>query len=202
MKTATVSGLFLVAALYDGLLGLAFLVAAGWIFQSAQVTPPNHLGYVHFPGALLMIFGIMFAAIARRPRENRGLIPYGILLKLAYCGVAGYHWLAGGIPALWKPFVLIDLVFLALFILAYRSLEKMGSSGFRCERGKTAAGVPPLGGISGSIPPKGGTPARSPVQFAPKTGRARKCKIRWCGGRITNCQNSSTGSSRGLGPWC
>ena len=46
-----------------------------------------------------------------------------------------------------------------------------GSSGFRCERCKTAAGVPPLGGISGSIPPKGGTPARSPVQFAPKTGR-------------------------------
>ena len=53
-----------------------------------------------------------------------------------------------------------------------RVLEFSGSSGFRCERGKTAAGVPPLGGISGSIPPKGGTPARSPVQFAPKTGRA------------------------------
>ena len=30
---------------------------------------------------------------------NRGLIPYGILLKVSYCGVAGYHWLAGGIPA-------------------------------------------------------------------------------------------------------
>ena len=89
MKTATVSGLFFVAALYDGLLGLAFLVAADRIFQWAQVTPPNHVGYVQFPGALLMIFGIMFAAIARRPRENRHLIPYGILLKVAYCGVAG-----------------------------------------------------------------------------------------------------------------
>ena len=54
--------------------------------------------------------------------------------------------------------------------------KENGSSGFRCERGKTAAGVPPLGGISGSIPPKGGTPARSPVQFAPKTGRAKKTR--------------------------
>ena len=122
MKTSTVSALFLVAALYDGLLGLAFLVAAGWIFQYAQVEPPNHFGYVQFPGAILIIFGLMFAAIARRSRENRGLIPYGILLKVSYCGVAGYHWLTAGIPAMWKPFVVIDLIFLALFLLAYRSL--------------------------------------------------------------------------------
>ncbi|MGO8748336.1 MAG: hypothetical protein ACLQNE_20370 [Thermoguttaceae bacterium] len=122
MKTATVSGLFFVAALYDGLLGLAFLVAADPIFRWAHVTPPNHAGYVQFPGALLLIFGIMYAAIARRPRENRHLIPYGILLKVAYCGVAGFHWLTDGIPALWKPFVPADLVFLALFLLAYRSL--------------------------------------------------------------------------------
>ena len=122
MQTKTVSRLFLVAALYDGLLGLAFLTAADWIFRFAQVTPPNHLGYVQFPGALLMVFGIMFSAIARRPRENRNLIPYGVLLKVSYCGVVGYHWLATGIPILWKPFVVIDLVFLVVFLLAYRSL--------------------------------------------------------------------------------
>ena len=116
------------AALYDGLLGLAFLVAADWIFQFAQVTPPNHVGYVQFPGAILIIFGIMFAAIARRPRENRDLIPYGILLKFSYCGVAGYHWLVGGIPTLWKPLVVIDLIFLALFLLAYLSLGQSETS--------------------------------------------------------------------------
>ena len=88
------------------------------------MTPPNHFGYVQFPGAILMVFGIMFAAVARRPQENRNLIPYGILLKVSYCGVAGYHWLAGGIPTLWKPFAVIDLVFLVLFVLAYRSLRK------------------------------------------------------------------------------
>jgi hypothetical protein len=131
MKTTTISGLFFVAALYDGLLGLAFLVAADWIFRTAQVTPPNHVGYVQFPGAILVVFAIMFAAIARRPRENRGLIPYGMLLKVSYCGVAAYHWLAAGIPALWKPFVVIDLVFLILFLLAYRSLGRAqaGSAG-------------------------------------------------------------------------
>ena len=122
MKTKTISGLFFVAALYDGLLGLAFLVAADWIYRSAGVTPPNHLGYVQFPGAILIVFGIMFAAVARRPRENRNLIPYGILLKVCYCGVTGYHWLVSGIPTLWKPFLVFDFVFLVLFLLAYRSL--------------------------------------------------------------------------------
>jgi hypothetical protein len=122
MKTKTVSLLFLVAALYDGLLGLAFLAAAEWIFHAAKVTPPNHFGYVHFPGAILIVFAIMFAAVAWRPRENRNLIPYGILLKISYCGVAGYHWFTQGIPTLWKPFAAIDLVFLVLFLVAYWSL--------------------------------------------------------------------------------
>ncbi|MCU0959862.1 MAG: hypothetical protein MUF48_07130 [Pirellulaceae bacterium] len=111
--------LFWLAALYDGVLGLAFLAAPGRWFEWCQVTPPNHLGYVQFPAALLLIFGLMFAAIARDPVRRRHLIVYGILLKVAYCGVAGFHWLSADIPGMWKPFVLIDLVMGLLFALAY-----------------------------------------------------------------------------------
>ena len=116
--------LFWLAALYDGLLGLAFLAAPGRLFDLCQVTPPNHLGYVQFPAALLLIFGLMFAAIALDPVGRRHLIVYGILLKAAYCGVAGYHWAAAGIPGMWKPFVVIDLVMGLLFLGAYQSLSK------------------------------------------------------------------------------
>jgi hypothetical protein len=125
-KSAMISGLFYVAAVYDGLLGLAFLVASDRIFKHAEVTPPNHIAYVQFPGALLLIFGIMFMAIARNPLKYRDLVPFGIMLKIAYCGVAGYHWADSGIPGLWKPFVIIDLVFLVFFALAYLSLPKAG----------------------------------------------------------------------------
>ena len=116
--------LFWLAALYDGLLGLAFLAAPGQLFDLCQVTPPNHLGYVQFPAALLLIFGLMFAAIAREPAGRRHLIVYGILLKVAYCSVAGFHWAATGIPGMWKPFVGIDLVMGVLFAWAYVSLAK------------------------------------------------------------------------------
>lgn len=79
---------------------------------------------MQFPAALLVIFAIMFAVIARDPINNRRLIPYGILLKISYCGIVLLHWFDGGIPDMWKPFVIFDLVFLILFVLAFVALGK------------------------------------------------------------------------------
>ena len=53
--------------------------------------PPNHWGYVQFSAALLIIFGLMFLAAARRPIANRNLLPYCFLLKIAYSGVVFDH---------------------------------------------------------------------------------------------------------------
>lgn len=115
--------LFAVAALYDGVLGLIALFAGGALFRWFGVTPPNHPGYVQFPGALLIVFALMFAAVARDPARNRGLIPYGMLLKVSYCGVIFFHWFTSGLPDMWKPFAITDAVFLALFVWAYASLR-------------------------------------------------------------------------------
>lgn len=119
-----IRALFVVAALYDGALGAAFLLAPGAIFGRWGVTPPNHPGYVQFPAALLIVFAVMFAAIARDPIANRNCIFYGILLKLAYCGVVFYYWATTGLPIIWKPFAILDLVFLALFLGADRALRR------------------------------------------------------------------------------
>ena len=123
-KSTAISVLFVVAALYDGLLGLAFLCGTDAVFKWAQVTPPNHLGYVQFPAALLIVFAIMFLTIARKPRENRRLIPYGMMLKVSYAGVVVYHWSTSAIPNLWKPFAVFDIVFIAFFTWAYLSMDK------------------------------------------------------------------------------
>jgi hypothetical protein len=115
---------FWTAAAYDGLLGVLFLIRPGWAFRVFEVTPPNHMGYVQFPAALLIIFGIMFAAVARDPHANRGLIVYGVLLKAAYCGVTSFYWITSGLPGMWKPFVWIDLVMAVLFVRAYSVLSR------------------------------------------------------------------------------
>jgi hypothetical protein len=118
-KSPIIAALFVIAALYDGLLGILFLFAGAAVFQWFQITPPNHFGYVQFPAALLIVFALMFLAIARDPPGNRKLIPYGMLLKVSYCSVVFFHWFTAGIPGMWKPFAVIDLVFLLLFAWAY-----------------------------------------------------------------------------------
>lgn len=119
------SGIFFISGLYDGILGLAFLVYPKFGFDLFGVPYPNHWGYIQFPAAVLVIFGIMFFAIALRPLSNVNLVPYGVLLKLAYSLVVFSYWFTRGLPTMWKPFAIIDTVFAVLFIWAYVVLRRM-----------------------------------------------------------------------------
>ena len=117
--------LYAIASVYDGLLGLVFIVAGAQVFDLAGITPPNHWGYVHFAAGILVIFGYMFLMIALHPVENRNLITYGILLKVCYVGTVGWYWYHGGVPAMWKYFAGADTVFAALFFWSMVRLEEM-----------------------------------------------------------------------------
>lgn len=114
---------YYLAALYDGVLGLAFLLIPAKIFNWFNVTIPNHWGYVQFPALMLIIFALMFLAIAVKPYANRNLIPYGILLKVAYSGTVFSYWFTIGIPGMWKPFAVIDLIFALIFIWSYFAMS-------------------------------------------------------------------------------
>lgn len=117
------SVIFGIAGAYDGILGAAFLVAPAALFAFVGVPPPNHFGYVRFPAALLIVFAAMFFAVAADPRSNRNLIPYGILLKVSYCGVVFGYWFTQGLPGVWKPFAIIDVVFAFVFLWAWNRLR-------------------------------------------------------------------------------
>ena len=127
-STRWIQILFGMGALYDGLLGAGFLLAGPALFGKFGVIPPNHWGYVQFAAALLLVFALMFLAVARDPVGNRNLIPYGILLKISYCGVIGIHWLNGNIPGLWKPFAVCDFIFMLLFAWAWAALARGGAA--------------------------------------------------------------------------
>ena len=127
-KNSLVSILFFLAALYDGILGIIFLASPMLIFERFGVTPPNHVGYVQFPAMLLIVFAILFINIAINPIANRNLILYGILLKLSYCVLVFGYWFTSGIPVIWKPFAICDLIFIILFIISWRSLCRQGKS--------------------------------------------------------------------------
>jgi len=124
LKRSLIASIFYAAAVYDGLLGAVFLTLPGAVFDWYGVAPPNHMGYVHFPALLLLLFSVMFVQIARDPVRNRNLIPYGIGLKVSYSAVVFWHWFLSGIPGMWKPFAVIDAVTAVLFLCAYLVLRQ------------------------------------------------------------------------------
>jgi hypothetical protein len=67
-----------------------------------------------------MIFGAMFFRIAQDLPKNRELILYGIALKASYSGVVFWYQTHGGLPRLWLPWAWADLIFLVLFVVAWR----------------------------------------------------------------------------------
>lgn len=122
MHTNWIKPLFIVAAIYEGVLGIAFFLFSGILFQSFGVEPPNHPAYVQFPALLLIVFAAMFLRIAKNPVENRDLILYGVALKVSYSGLAFWHQAFGGVPFMWLPWAWADSAFLVLFLMAWRGL--------------------------------------------------------------------------------
>ena len=129
MRMKWISTVFIVVTVYDAVLGFAFLVVPHRVFDMFQVTPPNHMAYVQFPGLLLLLFAAMYATIAVDPVKYRVLIPFGAGLKIAYAGIVFVYNATSGIPSMWLPWAWIDLVFLLLFILAWRATGRELAAG-------------------------------------------------------------------------
>ena len=120
---------YIIAGLYDGILGVAFLLFSGAIFAFYGVEPPNHMAYVQFPALLLLVFAAMFFRVAANPVRNRELILYGIGLKISYCVMAFGYQITTGISSMWIPWAWADLVFLLFFIMTWRSLGRQAQAG-------------------------------------------------------------------------
>lgn len=128
MTRSAVRLLFGIAGVYNSAIGLVFLCFGPQVFDAAGVPYPNHWGYVQFASLLLIVFGVMFFAVAHDPTANRNLIPYGMLLKLSYAGLVAYYWVTTDCPLLFKPFAIIDGLMLLLFVLVYNRRHAPGDS--------------------------------------------------------------------------
>ncbi|NIP15790.1 MAG: hypothetical protein GWM88_14130 [Pseudomonadales bacterium] len=128
MNMTIVKVIFIIAAVYDGVLGFLFLFWPGLAFEVFEVVPPNHMGYVQFPAVLLMIFAAMFYRVATDPLGNRILMIYGVGLKTAYCGLVFYYMLTSGVPDMWVPWAWADAVFIVAFLMCWSFTGKSGDA--------------------------------------------------------------------------
>lgn len=123
MKREWIRPLFVIAALYDFVLGILFLLAWPRFYEYFDITPPNHPAYIQFAAAVVATFGIGFWYVSRAPERNRDIIKLGVLLKVAYSGIVLAYWFQGRMPSMWVPFAWIDLGFLLAFLAALGVLK-------------------------------------------------------------------------------
>jgi hypothetical protein len=117
--------LFLFACWCEVVVGLPLLVFPERIVQIAGFPAAGHNGYLQFPAALILIYGIMFVRIAHAPLVYRGLVIYGILFKAAFCALVFSYWASGDSAPILGLFFFVDVGLLAGFIAARRSLNKL-----------------------------------------------------------------------------
>ena len=108
---------FLVAALYDGILGAAFFFFYNPIFHALGIQLPNNTSYIHITTAYVFVQGLSYWFVSRDPVKNVDIVKIGIVYKVIYVGLAFYYLAIGQLlSALFAWLGLTDLIFLVFFV--------------------------------------------------------------------------------------
>jgi hypothetical protein len=110
-------GVFIAAAIFDGVLGPVFFFLYGPIFQQLNIPMPDNTSYIHITAAFVFAQGVGYWFVYRNPLRNVDLVKVGVVYKAIYSAVALYYLVIGELlHAIFAWFVVFDLVFLALFV--------------------------------------------------------------------------------------
>lgn len=125
-NTGTFRAIFLVAALYDFVLGIIFLAFYNSIFSFLGITLPNYPMYLQLSAAFVVVMGVGYFFVYKNLYRNVDLVKLGIVYKLVYGTLAIYFYLLGLAHAIFFLFALIDIIFIGLFIWFLSFAEKDG----------------------------------------------------------------------------
>lgn len=122
-------GLFIIAALYDLVLGLTFTFFSAEAFAALGISDklPAFGGYITLLGAFVLVLGIAYGLISRGNLiANADLILVGTLYKLAYAVTTFYYWAAGSLPhvAFGAVFGVADAIFFILMAECWLCLQR------------------------------------------------------------------------------
>jgi hypothetical protein len=128
MSIKGIKTVFLIAALYDIILGIVFGLFFKLVYNSFGTELPNHAGYIQLAAAYIFTFGIGFYLVYKDPVRNQAIITLGVLMKLLFVVIVLGHLLIDAVPAFYIPFALLDIVFLLLFLYTQTALKKLAAS--------------------------------------------------------------------------
>lgn len=112
---------FLVAALYDIILGIGFFFLYAPIFSTFGIALPNNTSYIHLTAGFVFVQGVGYWLVYQDAPANLGIVKLGIIYKAIFAGL-GFYYLAIGqlLHPVFLVFAVADLGFLAGFWLFLR----------------------------------------------------------------------------------
>src|SRR3972149_1606482 len=112
---------FLVAGLYDVILGVAFLLAGEAILEAIGMELPPHTSYIHLAAMFVLVQGFSYLVAYRDPWANQGIVMVGVAYKASYAALVFYYMAIGELPSpFFIPWAIIDLGFMIGFLLFLR----------------------------------------------------------------------------------
>jgi hypothetical protein len=120
---------FLVAALYDLVLGAAFFVAYGPTFELLGIDLPNNTSYIHLTAAFVFVQGLGYWLVYQAPAANRGIVQMGVAYKTAFAVLSFYYFAIGELlHPVFLVFGILDVGFLIGFVMFLRATSNADSA--------------------------------------------------------------------------
>ena len=117
--------LFLIAALYDFILGFVFFVFMGFIFDHIlNISLPTYPAFYQVAAAFIFVMGIGFYFVYLNMYRNIDIVKVGIAFKLFYTGLAFYYVFVENMPWIFSVFGFLDLIFIVFFVFFLRAFGR------------------------------------------------------------------------------
>ena len=117
--------LFLVAALYDFVLGFSFFLFWPFNFDHILKIPyPNYPAFYQAAAAFIFNMGIGFYFVYRNMYRNIDIVKVGIYFKLFYTGLAFFYVFVEKMPWILALFGFLDLIFIVFFVFFLRAVRR------------------------------------------------------------------------------
>ena len=119
---------FLVAAVYDIALGLAFMVAGETILDGIGMELPPHIAYIQLAAVFVTVQGLSYLLPWRDPWANEGVVWVGVAYKASYAALAAWYLVIGTLPSMFFiPWAALDIGFMIGFLLFLREAARRRS---------------------------------------------------------------------------
>ena len=123
-------GVFVVATIYDLVLGFVFFFFYQNIFNLFGIPLPDNPSYAHLSAAFVFVQGLSYWFVYLNLKRNIDIVKVGLVYKIVYTAVAFFHWGRGTLPhPMFALFGFTDLIFIALFALYLKDYKLVIAKG-------------------------------------------------------------------------